>query len=359
MVINRIEKFKNKIKELGLDAAIIYKPENRRYLSGFTGSFGYILLTHDEKFFITDSRYVEQAKRQCKGYKLIEIKSNGDWASSMLYDIINEQEIRKIGFEDKHVTYFQYSEIAENLDDIELVPLNGILQSIRMIKDDNEVENIRNAAKIVDKAFEHILNYIKPGITEREISYRIENFMKENGAYGNSFEPIIASGKRSALPHGIASHKVVEKGDFIILDYGCLYNGYCSDMTRTVVVGKASEEQKQIYNTVLDAQQSALENVKPGSMCCEIDKIARDKITNQGYGEYYKHGLGHSVGLEIHEHPILTTVSKEILEPFMTITIEPGIYIPDFGGVRIEDLVLVTENGFEVLSKSPKHLIEI
>jgi len=215
------------------------------------------------------------------------------------------------------------------------------------------------AARIADKAFNRICKLIKPGITERDIALELEFYMKKLGATSTSFTSIVASGERSALPHGTATDKKIKEGEFLTLDFGCVYNGYCSDMTRTVVIGKANERQREIYSVVLEAQEKALKYIKPGVKGCDVDRVARDIIKEKGFGQYFGHGLGHSLGLEIHESPRLSPTSNDILQEGMVVTDEPGIYIPDFGGVRIEDLVLVTATGFEVLSNSPKELIEL
>lgn len=351
---NRIDKFRDKLIEKELDGAISYKPENRRYLSGFTGTAGYVVITKDRSIFITDFRYVEQAKEQCKGYEII--KHTDD---KTVYDIINELGISKLGFEEEFVTYQQYEDFDKKLNNIKLLPLKGIINKLRIIKSDDEIVEIRKAAEIADMAFEHVCKIMKPGVTEWEVALEIEGFMKKNGATSTSFDSIVASGKRSSLPHGVASKKEIENGDFVTLDFGCVYNGYCSDMTRTVVIGKASEKQKEIYNIVLEAQEAVLEHIKPGMKGHEADKIARDIIKKRGYGDYFGHGLGHGVGLEVHESPRLSPTSNETLEPNMIVTDEPGIYVPDFGGVRIEDLIVITKDGCERLSKSPKHLMEL
>ncbi len=353
-MMNKIYQLKDYMKKKGIDGVISYKPENRRYLSGFTGTSGYVLITNKGQYFITDFRYVQQASSQCKGFEIIKHTNN-----KTIFDIINDYEIKKLGFEEDYITYSAYNEFKEKLSNTELIPLKGIIEDLRMIKTHEELEAIKKAANIADKAFEHILTKIKPGISEKEISLELEFFMKKKGAKGNSFEFIVASGKRSSLPHGVASDKIIEDGDFVTLDFGCIYNGYCSDMTRTVVVGNASPKQREIYDIVLKAQEEALKHIKAGATGIQVDKIARDIIDNEGYGEYFGHGLGHGVGLEVHEAPRLSPKGKDILRPNMVVTNEPGIYIPDFGGVRIEDLVVVKEDGPDILSKSPKHLIEL
>jgi len=350
----RITALRKEMNENCIDAALLYKNENRRYISGFTGTSGYVVITQESAFFLTDFRYVEQASEQCKGYEIIEHSSD-----MPVFEILNNLGIGRLGFEEDFVTYSQYSEFQQKLKDISLTPLNGAMNILRKYKDLNEIRDIEKAATIADEAFGHICEFIKPGMKEQEIALELENHMRKKGASGIAFDFIVASGLRSSLPHGVATDKTVEKGEFITMDFGCVYNGYCSDMTRTIVIGKANDKQKEIYSIVLDAQMKALEAIKPGITGAEADKIARDIINDKGYGKYFGHGLGHGVGLEIHEAPRLSFTNNEILEKGMVVTDEPGIYLPEFGGVRIEDLVVVTEDGNRVLSKSPKQLIEL
>ncbi|MGP1406292.1 M24 family metallopeptidase, partial [Filifactor alocis] len=230
---------------------------------------------------------------------------------------------------------------------------------LRAVKDEEEIDNLRQAAAIADKGFLHVLDIVKPGMTEKELALELEFFMRKQGASGLSFTTIVASGIRSSMPHGVASDKVIEKNDMLTLDFGCMYNGYCSDMTRTFVVGTADERQKELYNIVLETQLKVLEAIKPGARCKEIDALSREIIGGYGYGEFYGHGLGHGVGLEIHELPVLNGTSEFVLEENMVVTDEPGIYLPDFGGVRIEDTVLVTKDGYDLISRSTKEFIEI
>lgn len=350
----RIAKLRELLQEMKLDSALIYKPENRRYMSGFTGTSGYVFITMDKAYFITDFRYIQQAAAQCKGYEILQHSNE-----KTLYQILEAFPIQRMGFEGDFATYQEYQELTEKLPNVLFQSLGNALGKLRVIKDAQEIALIERAAEIADEAFSHICRYIKPGATEWEIALELENFMKKNGASGTSFDSIVASGKRSSLPHGVASDKVIETGDFVTLDFGCIYQGYCSDMTRTIVVGKASEKQKEIYSIVLDAQMQALEYIKPGVTGIVVDQVARNIISSKGYGTYFGHGLGHGVGLEVHEAPRLSPLGKDVLQPGMIVTDEPGIYLPDFGGVRIEDLVLVTETGCRALSKSTKELIEL
>ncbi|SHI55028.1 Xaa-Pro aminopeptidase [Geosporobacter subterraneus DSM 17957] len=350
----RIVRLRELLQDMKLDSALIYKPENRRYMSGFTGSSGYVFITMDKAYFITDFRYAEQAAAQCEGYEILQHSNE-----KTLYQILENIPVHCMGFEGDFVTYQEHKELTEKLPEVHLESLEDALSKLRIIKDDQEIACIEKAAEIADKAFTHICRYIKPGVSEWEIALELESFMKKQGASATSFDSIVASGKRSSLPHGVASDKLIEAGDFVTLDFGCIYQGYCSDMTRTVVVGKATEKQREIYEIVLDAQIRALESIRPGVTGIEVDKVARDIISSKGYGAYFGHGLGHGVGLEIHESPRLSPLGKDVLQPGMIVTDEPGIYLPDFGGVRIEDLVLVTETGHRRLSKSTKELIEL
>lgn len=352
----RLAKLREKLSANNLDAAFIYSKENRRYISNFTGSTGYVIVTADKAYFVTDFRYRDQAQMQCKGFEVI---IHGSSLIAQLKETILNSKVKNIAIEEGFMTVAFYENLKDNLENIELKPLKGIMDDLRLYKDADEIENIAKAASIADAAFTHILDFIKPGKTEIEVAVELEHFCKKQGATEMSFDSIVASGVRSSLPHGVYSEKVINSGEFLTLDFGCVYNGYCSDMTRTVFVGKADERQKKIYNTVLEAQQKALEHIKPGMLGKEVDKIARDIITAAGFGENFGHGLGHGVGLAVHEEPRLSPLGERTLEANMVVTDEPGIYIAEYGGVRIEDLVLVTEQGNRVLSKSPKHLIEL
>lgn len=353
----RLAKLRERLAANNLDAAFLYSKENRRYISGFTGSTGYVVVTAKKAYFITDFRYKDQAQEQCKGFEVIIHGSSA--LMSEIKKAVLDNGVKRIGIEDNFMTVAMYESLKCNLEGVEIAPLKDMMEVIRMIKDADEVANIEKAANIADIAFNHILGFIKPGVTEKEVALELEYAMKKNGATDCSFESIVASGVRSSLPHGVFTEKVINNGEFLTLDFGCVYNGYCSDMTRTVFVGKADEKQKEIYNTVLEAQERALEQIKPGLLGKDVDKVARDIITAAGYGENFGHGLGHGVGLAVHEEPRVSPLGERILEAGMIITDEPGIYISEYGGVRIEDLVLVTEDGYRTLSKSPKHLIEL
>lgn len=349
--MNRIDALRSKMSEQNLDAVLVSKPENRYYLSGFRGSTGSVLITQKDQFFLTDFRYISQAKEQCPGYEVVQISQ-----ADPIYQAINDRVTGKLGFEDEFMTVEGYGLYSSKLE-AEMVPMKRLLEDLRVIKDDEEVELMLKAQQIADQAFDHILGFIEPGVTEQEVADQLISVMKSLGATGESFDIIVASGYRGALPHGVASDKVIQSGELVTLDFGCVYQGYASDMTRTVAVGEVSEQLKEIYHVVLKAQETALAAVKPGVTGKELDTIARDIITQAGYGEYFGHGLGHGVGLQVHERPSINQMGTEKLLPGMIITDEPGIYIDGVGGVRIEDIILITPDGHQVLSTSPKHLI--
>ncbi len=343
-MINEVLKAKN------LEAIIIISPENLYYLSGFTGGEGFLVFAPEKKYIIVDGRYTIQAKEQTKDFEVIEYKS-------LPYKIIADMGFDKIGFEDKTISYNSFKMMSRSMPAVTSIGISDEINEYRKVKTYEECKNIKCAEHIGDMAFEHILHYIKPGITEREIALELEYFMKKQGADALSFDTIVAVGERSALPHANLTDKAVEKGKVVLMDYGCVYNGYCSDMTRTVAVGYADDKTKNIYDTVLKAQLSAINKIKAGVPNKDIDKAARDIICNAGYGENFTHSLGHGVGLEIHEQPNLSPRSEDVLQSGNVVTVEPGIYIEGFCGVRIEDLVAVTEDGCENYTHSPKNLI--
>ncbi|MHC1721131.1 MAG: M24 family metallopeptidase [Clostridiaceae bacterium] len=355
MYSDRIIKLREKMAAANIDAAFLAGDYNRNYLSGFTGSESYSLITMEKAFFITDSRYFEQAGQQVKDYELIVTEKNKTMAE-FISDITVKCKVKNLGFEDDVLSYKCYSEYKSRLK-CEFVPLKGIVEELRTIKDSSEIDTMKKAAAIADKAFSHIIEYIKPGMTEREIGLELEIHMKRNGATGLSFPSIVASGARSSLPHGEATDKRISEGEFLTMDFGCIYKEYCSDMTRTIVIGKPTEKMTEIYNIVLEAQQLAAEYFREGAVAVEVDSVARNYIEKHGYGEYFGHGLGHGVGRQIHEAPTVGFRNGRILKAGMVVTNEPGIYLPGFGGVRIEDILIITKEGSEVMSKSPKNLI--
>ncbi|MBD8003544.1 M24 family metallopeptidase [Bacillus norwichensis] len=351
--MDKIEKIRKCFTEFDIDGLLITSPHNRRYATNFTGTAGVALITNDAAYFITDFRYTGQAEDQAKGYEVIQHSGS---IIEELAEITKKHGIKELGFEQDFVTYSEWMKYEEGLQ-LELVPVSNLLEELRMIKTESEISILKEAADIADAAFKHILDYLKPGVPEIEISNELEFFMRKCGASSSSFDIIVASGWRSALPHGVASEKVIESGDFVTLDYGALHKGYVSDITRTVAVGEPSEQLKEIYQIVLEAQLEAVEKIKPGMTGIEADAIARDLITEKGYGEYFGHSLGHGIGLEVHEGPGLSPRSKGKLIPGMAVTVEPGIYLPQIGGVRIEDDIMITDSGNERLTHSTKELL--
>jgi len=349
----RLAKAKDLLRQEGLDGILVQSPANRRYLSGFTGTAGSLLITGGESIILTDFRYTRQAKGQCSLFRVLEYQ-NDVWET--LCGLLKEHGIKRLGFEDGFITYRQYFRMKERLDDAVPIPLDEGLNLLRMVKDEAEICLLRTASQISEEALGHVMQMIRPGVTEREISTALETYMIQAGCSGPAFEFIVASGKRSAMPHGTASDKKIEYGDFVTIDFGGKYEGYCSDMTRTFVVGKCSSRHKEVYDTVLTAQLTAQESIKAGITGRDADAVARNIIKEAGYGRYFGHGLGHGVGLKIHEAPTLSPKGDIVLRPGMAVTVEPGVYIEDFGGVRIEDLVIVREDGVENLNKMGKEL---
>lgn len=362
-----------------LDAIIITDRYNMNYLSGYMGDAGMLLFMDDKQYVLTDSRYIEIAQKQATGFECIDVKSEG--YSKTLYRLIvrclcgqNREYVNAeskkiepcvIGFEDENISYKQFKAFESVFSDFELRPLSSLIDELRQIKSDEEITKIAKAEDIGDAAFAHIVEWIKPGMTEQEIALELEVAMRKLGATGLSFDTIAASGPNSSMPHAVPTDRRLQAGDFLTMDFGCIYDGYCSDMTRTIFISgrerylEPTEKQMEVYNTVLKAQLEAIKLIKPGARCSDVDACARNIIKDAGYGDYFGHGLGHSVGLFIHEEPRLSPKCDTILEPGMIVTVEPGIYLPGEFGVRIEDLVVVKEDGCRNLTCSPKKLIKI
>ncbi|MFF2909890.1 MULTISPECIES: Xaa-Pro peptidase family protein [Bacillales] len=347
----RVSKLRKALLDQGLDAMLITSDINRRYLSGFTGSSGYVLVTGDEAYLLTDFRYMTQAADQSNGLKVVEHASK---FLDTVRELLPAGNNVRIGFEQDQVAYSAYTAYAEALKPAELVPVSKIVENLRTYKDEEELAVMRRAGALADDTFRHILNVIKPGMTERDVDLEMEFYMRTHGATSSSFDTIVASGERSSMPHGVASSRVIKGNEFITLDFGALLDGYCSDLTRTIALGSPDPKLKEIYDIVLEAQLHTLANIKPGMTGRECDALARDIITRYGYGEQFGHSTGHGLGMEVHEWPRLSKLSDEIMEPGMVVTVEPGIYLPGLGGVRIEDDVVITESGISLLTHSSK-----
>ncbi len=341
-------------------ASLITKPENIRYLSGFTGE-GVLLLENGGKdgslrAIITDFRYTEQAHQQSPGFIICET-SAGSRQNDIIRRVLNDAAVDKLYIEADSITLNEYEGLKSALSGVELLKGGGEVEDLRAIKTAEEVANIKRAEALTDDAFGYLLTVIRPGMTEMSLVALLYKFFLDNGAEGFSFSPIVAGGENSSKPHAISGQRQIRQGDLITFDIGCKINGYCSDFTRTIAVGSIDQELEKIYNIVLEANLKGLAAVKAGAKCKDVDAAARDHITALGYGENFGHSTGHGVGLEIHEAPRLSAASEQVLQSGMIVTVEPGIYLPGKGGVRIEDLVLVTDDGCEILSKSSKQLI--
>jgi len=351
--MGKLKQLREKLVAKSLDAMLITSSINRRYVTNFTGTAGIVVISHNDQFLLTDFRYVEQAEAQAKEFTIIEHPGPIELT---LKNLLQQLQAKRIGFEANDITYAQYARFKE-LFDGKLIPVKGLIEDLRMIKSTDELNILKKAAHIADQAFEHIQSYIKPGVKEIDIANELEFFMRQKGATSSSFDIIVASGHRSALPHGVASNKEIQSGELVTMDYGALYKGYCSDITRTVAVGPISDELKNIYNIVLEAQKRGVEEIKPQMTGKEADAITRDYITEKGYGDYFGHSTGHGLGMAVHEEPRLSHQSDVVLKPGMVVTVEPGIYVPNLGGCRIEDDVFITSTGNERLTFSTKELI--
>lgn len=358
---DRIRQLRELFASVDIDGLLVTGSTNRRYMSGFTGSAGMLLITEDEALLLTDFRYVEQVKQQAPTFTLVQYEQP--------YKTLNERLMRyrgrRIGFESDRVTVDQLEQMKKAVSgddgaaaDVEWVPVQGLVEQLRGVKSDEELALMQTAIDIADRAFDYILDVMRPGVTEREIAWKLEVFMREQGAESMSFPPIVASGPNGALPHARPSDKPLAAGEFVTLDFGCVWQGYCSDMTRTVFIGNPSEDDRALYDLVLRAQEAGVRAVKPGVVAKDVDAVARKIIADAGYGAYFGHGLGHGIGLDVHEEiPRLSKHGEVVLAPRMVASVEPGVYLPGRGGIRIEDLVVVTEDGCRILTNSPKQLL--
>ena len=350
----RAQAFLDKMQEKELDGIIINNLKNVYYLTGFWGSNGTVFISRDRQVLVTDARYIIAAKQEVTGFEIFAERDE----LATIAKIAKDMGLSRIGFEDEiSVSYYHRMQTA--FEGLELVPQTQFVEALRMIKDETEIATIRKACSISDQAFHDALEFIKPGKTEIEIANFLDFRMRELGAAGLSFDTILASGINSSKPHAHPMHKPVELGEAITMDFGCLYEHYVSDMTRTIYLGHVSDEQAEIYNTVLKANQALIDQAKDGLGFRDFDKIPRDIIVEAGYGEYFTHGIGHGIGLDIHEEPYFNQTSKEVIKTGMVLTDEPGIYIEGKYGVRIEDDILITETGCELLTLAPKELIVI
>lgn len=353
--MERLNKTQEILRDNEWDALFLVKRANVNYISRFSDEAAYALIGTNKQFLITDGRFFELAQEECKGFRIINWQKIGTSIVDAVKEICKNNGIKKLGFERAATSYDLYDRLQSSMTDVELIPTNNVIEDLRYVKDEEEIEILKEASRITDKSFEDILNFIKPGMTENEVAAKLEYIIKFNGASGVGFETILISGKKTSLPHGKPNDKVIEKGDLVTLDFGALYKGHTSDMTRTIVVGTANEKQIEIYNIVKKAQQIGLDTIKAGVTSKAPDDKIREIVKD--YVEYYYPGIGHGVGRELHEQPFLGKNGDRIIEKNCIITVEPGIYIPNWGGVRIEDTIIVTETGNERLTKSSKDLI--
>lgn len=351
--MQRVKNVQDKLSKYNIDALLVTNMFNVRYLANFTGTTGLVVITKDEAYFVTDFRYTEQAAEEAKGYTIVK---NEGTIFEEVAKIVKENKIEKLGFEQENITYAVYHQINDIIP-CDLVPVAGLVEKLREVKTEDEINIIKEAINITEKAYDYILGFVKPGKTEIEVANELDFYMRNEGATSVSFDTIVASGIRSAMPHGVASDKVIEEGDMVTIDFGCYYKGYVSDMTRTFAVGDPGEQMKEIYEIVYQANKKVNEVAKAGMTGAELDAIARDYITEKGYGPQFGHTLGHGIGLEVHEGPSLSFRNEDKLVVNNIVTNEPGIYVPGLGGVRIEDDLVIKEDGAEILMTTPKELI--
>lgn len=349
---NRIANLRKYMKKENIDAMLISNFSNIYYYSNFTSEDALLFITCKECFLLTDGRYIAQSKEECSNYEIIIINKS---YSDSLKSLVMNKEIKRLGFED-NLPFNRYKVFNEKLE-VEMIGFN--IESLKNIKDEEEIKKIKKACLIADKCYKHILKFVKVGMKEKQVRNEMLRYMLELGATKESFDIIVASGKRGSMPHGVASDKKIKEGDFITLDFGCVNDFYCSDITRTFVMGEPSKEMKHIYDIVSEAQLKGLEVIKPGIKAKEVDFACRDFIEKMGYGDYFNHSTGHGLGILVHDSLNIGPRSETILKEGMVFTVEPGIYIEGLGGVRIEDDVVVTKDGFEVLTKSSKKLYKI
>ncbi len=353
----RIEKARAALAAAELPSLLISQRENVRWISGFSGSSGFVFLTTDEAIFATDSRYTTQAEAECPGFEVVKLNSS---LPEEVAGVLKRTPAPRIGFESDVVTVSLHETYGKALPEgFELVPTKGVVSTLRQVKDAAEIASTEAACEIADRAFTHIQRYLAPGISERDIELEMEWFIRKTCRAGSAFDIIVASGPRSALPHGRASERVLQAGDFVTLDYGAVVDGYHSDITRTIVLGEPTAKQQEVYGVVWRALETAIAAIRPGAEGKAVDAVARDLIREAGYGDYFGHGLGHGLGLHVHDSVAFSTQSTTVMQPGMVATVEPGIYLPDWGGVRIEDDIVVTEEGCRVLTHSTRELIAL
>jgi Xaa-Pro aminopeptidase len=353
----RRDKLRELLREKEVEALLVSNFTNVSYLTGFTGDDSYLLVTHESQALLSDPRYTTQLEEECPGLPL-EIREPGAKMGDWTAEVVRRHSLSQLAVEGDSMTVAQFEALREALSGIELKPVSGLVEQLRLIKDEQEVAAIREAARIAQRAFAVMRASLRPGQTEREAAHDLEHQIRLFGGDGCSFPPIVAVGPRAALPHARPTDIRIGSSDFVLVDWGARAAQYVSDLTRVLVTGTIPPKLETIYEVVLNAQQQAIAAIRPGAMLQEIDAVARDIITEEGYGPQFGHGLGHGIGLEVHEAPRLAKNQPQPLQAGMVVTVEPGIYLPGWGGVRIEDDVLVTSSGHEVLTSVPKQFAD-
>ena len=355
--MNHFSKIASALSAHNLDAMLLTNEANRFYACGFhsPGTDGVALVTKQGNYYFTDSRYTEAAERHVRDAAIAEV-GRGRGYTALINEVIEAEHIETLGFEDAYMTVQDYNLYREKLN-CPLIPASDMMAQLRKVKDRGELDAMIAAQRIAERAFDDILKELRPGVTEKEIAARLQYLMLHYGAEDMSFDPIVVSGPNGSLPHGVPSEKVMENGELVTMDFGCIYRGYCSDMTRTVAIGHVSDEQRNVYETVLAAQEAGIAAAKAGLTGAEVDGAARKVIEDAGCGPYFTHSFGHGVGVEIHESPNASPANDQPLPAGAVISAEPGIYIPGKLGVRIEDVLYLTEDGCVNLTKAPKELI--
>ena len=353
--MKNIEKYQSLLENGEVDALLLTSVYNRLYAAQYRVAEGVAVVTREGAYYFTDSRYIEAAEKNLKGFT-VRMTHPGSSEIERINEVIGEHTIKKLGFEENDMTYGDYLRYNEALHAV-LVPMQAKIDAFRATKEPWEIELMRKAQAITDQTFSELCKIIQAGMTEKELEAELLYRLYKHGAEGPSFDPIVVSGPNTSLPHGVPGERKLEFGDFITMDFGCIYGGYCSDMTRTVALGFVSEEMDKVYKTVLKAQLTGIAATKAGVAGRDIDGAARKVIADAGYGDYFGHGYGHSLGILIHESPNANTRNDQPMPAGAVVSAEPGIYLPGKFGVRIEDVTVITETGCEVLTKSPKNLI--
>jgi Xaa-Pro aminopeptidase len=351
MTTERLARLRERMAALELPAMLISQPLNRYYLSGFSGSAGTLFVSADRAVLLTDSRYTERAAGEAPGFEIVKLERD---VAQALPDLFAQAGVDRVGFESAHLTYAEHKAWAEKVGEAALVPTQGVVEGLRAVKEEGEIALIRKAVEIADAAYAHLKRTIRPGMTEKQVAWKLEVWMRTHGADGIAFDIIVGSGPNGAMPHALASDREIRAGEPIVVDMGARVSGYHSDLTRTLWLGDADGAFREVYDVVLRAQEAAEARLAPGALGPDVDAAARAIIADAGYGDKFGHGLGHGVGLAVHELPGLNQRTQDTLAPGHVVTVEPGIYLSGWGGVRIEDMALITESGAEILTRADK-----